>query len=288
MATAATMQSEADGAPSLLHGHSLEITARDGDKIALLAGRVLQGTPVAVTFLPGEDAPARIHAARMLREAGYTPVPHISARRLRSERELDDFLAAVTDQAGVDRAFVIAGDLPEAAGPYADALAVIRSGLLARRGIKQVGIAGYPEGHPGISDEMLAKALRDKREALLEAGHDVWIATQFGFDADPVLTWLEALHSAGIDMPVRVGVAGPASVKSLLRFAARCGVGVSAKVVAKYGLSITQLLGNAGPGPLISELSARLDPARHGEVRLHFYPFGGLEKTADWIAAHAA
>lgn len=287
MATAAAAYPEIDRGKALLRGHSIEITARDGGKVALLAGRVPQGTPIAVTFLPGEDAAVRVLAARRLHEAGFTPVPHISARRLGSEMELDEFLAAVTDQAGVDRVFVVAGDLAEAAGPYADSLAVIRSGLLARHGIEQVGIAGYPDGHPAIAREALDKALRDKAQALREAGHDMWIATQFGFDADPILPWLAKLRDEGIDAPVRLGIAGPASVGALLRFAARCGVGVSAKVLAKYGLSLTQLLSNAGPGPLISELAERLDPTVHGDVRLHFYPFGGLEKTADWIGAHS-
>lgn len=288
MATAAVAHPEIDRGRALLHGYSIEITARDGDKVSLLAGRVPKGTPIAVTFLPGEDAAVRVLAARRLREAGFTPVPHISARRLRSAAELDEFLAAVTDQADVDRVFVVAGDLPEAAGPYADALAVIRSDLLARHGIAQVGIAGYPEGHPAIARDALDKALRDKAKALREAGHDMWIATQFGFDADPILPWLARLRDAGIHIPVRLGIAGPASVGALLRFAARCGVGVSAKVLAKYGLSLTQLLSQTGPGPLVSELAERLDPSVHGDVRLHFYPFGGLDKTADWIATHSA
>ena len=287
MATAAAVRPETNRSNALLRGHSIEITAKDGERIARLAGRIPPGTPVAVTFLPGEDAAARTLAARRLREAGFIPVPHLAARRLRSPAALDDFLAALTGEAAVDRVFVVAGDLAAAAGPYDDALAIIRSGLLARHGIAHVGIAGYPEGHPDIGRDALDRALRDKLRELRDAGHTAWIVTQFGFDADPVLAWLEALHSNGIDIPVRVGVAGPASAKSLLRFAARCGVGVSAKVLAKYGLSLTRLIGNAGPGPLVSELAGRLDPARHGEVGLHFYPFGGLEKTADWIEAHS-
>jgi methylenetetrahydrofolate reductase (NADPH) len=286
MATAAARHVAIQGDIALLRDPSIEITARDGDRVALLVGRLSPGTPVAITFLPGEDAAARVLAARRVREAGFIPVPHISARRIGSAAELDAFLAALTDQAKVDRVFVVAGDLPEPAGPYRDALAVIRTGLLSRYGIERVGIAGYPEGHPDISQGALDAALHDKVGALQAAGHGVWIATQFGFDADPILPWLAKLRAEGIHVPVRLGVAGPASVKALLRFAARCGVGVSAKVLGKYGLSLTQLLGNAGPGPLISELGARLDPALHGDVRLHFYPFGGLEKTADWIAGH--
>lgn len=268
---------------NLLHGFSIEITARDHDKVGSLQGRIPPCTPISITFLPGEDFESRVLAACRVREAGFTPVPHISARRLGSAVELDAFLAALTGRADVDRVFVVAGDIADPAGPFDDALSVIRSGALARHGIGQVGIAGYPEGHPGISDAALDRALFDKLEALEAAGQRSWIATQFSFDADPVLDWLTALRERTA-VPVRVGVAGPASIKALLRFAARCGVGVSAKVMAKYGLSLTQLLGSAGPGPLIEEMSERLKPGVHGDVRLHFYPFGGLEKTADWIA----
>ena len=271
---------------ALLHGHSIEITAKDQFQLDLLKGRIPPATPVSITFLPGEDFDSRVTAARRVREAGFTPVPHISARRIRTREELDNFLEALVDTASIDRVFVVAGDLPQAAGPFEDALAVIRSGLLARYGIEQVGIAGYPEGHPAIPREALDKALFDKLAALRAAGHESWIATQFGFDAEPALAWLAGIRARGVDADVRIGVAGPASIKALLRFAARCGVGVSAKVMAKYGLSITQLLGSAGPGPLVGELADGLAPEVHGDVRLHFYPFGGLEKTAEWIAAH--
>jgi len=274
------------GTADLLQGLSIEITAKDHDKIDLLRGRIPDHSPVSITFLPGEDFDSRVLAARRVRDAGFTPVPHISARRLRSAGELDSFLGALTDGASVDRVFVVAGDIAEPAGPFGDALAVIRSGALVRHGIEQVGIAGYPEGHPDISKAALAGALFDKLEALEAAGQSGWIATQFGFDADPVIDWLTALRDR-TDIPVRIGIAGPASIKALIRFAARCGVGVSAKVMAKYGLSLTQLLGSAGPGPLIEELADRLEPEIHGDVRLHFYPFGGLEKTADWVATHS-
>ena len=287
MATAPEPFLERDRGAALLKRYSIEITPRDGDKIASLTGRVPAATPIAVTFLPGEDLAARVLAAKRIRDAGFTPVPHISARRLSSANELNDFLSALSDQAAIDRAFVVAGDLREPLGPYPDALSVIRSGLLARHGVSRVGIAGYPDGHPDIAPAVLADALRDKAQALREAGQGAWIATQFGFDADPVLAWLERLRGEGIGIPVSIGVPGPASAQALLRFATRCGVGVSAKVVAKYGFSLTQLLRPAGPGALIADLAARLEPGVHGEAGLHFYPFGGLQKPVAWIAANA-
>lgn len=273
---------------TLIGTYSIEMTAKDGDALRDAKDLVPQGTSVSITFLAGETAPARVAAARLARSYGFAPRPHISARRIASEQELESFLAALAAEAQIDRAFVVAGDLAAPAGPYFDALAVIESGLLGKHGVRHVGIAGYPEGHPDFPAEKLWQALCDKHRALTDLGHSYDIITQFGFDAGPVLDWLVQLRDAGIVAPVRVGVPGPASVKTLLRFAARCGVGASASVLAKYGVSITKLLTTAGPDALIAELAASIEPARHGEVFLHFYPFGGLAKTAQWARDFSA
>ena len=291
------IESEHVGAPNLTPAerlatlvgtYSIEMTAKDGDALRVAKDLIPRGTSVSITFLAGETAPARIAAAKQARGYGFSPRPHISARRIASEQELKSFLADLAAQAQIDRAFVVAGDLAQPAGPFFDALAVIRSGLLGRYGVRHVGISGYPEGHPDLSGEKLWQALRDKHQALTDLGHSYDIITQFGFDAKPVLDWLQKLRDGGISAPVRVGVPGPASVKTLLRFAARCGVGASASVMAKYGVSITRLLNTAGPDALISELAAGLEPARHGEVFLHFCPFGGLAKSAQWVRDFSA
>jgi methylenetetrahydrofolate reductase (NADPH) len=268
---------------TLVRTYSIEMTAKDGEALRAAKDLIPQGTAVSITFLAGETAPARVAAAKLARSYGFHPRPHISARRISSQHELESFLADLAEQAQIDRAFVVAGDLATPAGPYFDALAVIRSGLLAKYGVRNVGISGYPEGHPDFPAEKLWQALRDKHQALTDLGHSYDIVTQFGFDEKPVLDWLARLRDLGITAPVRVGVSGPASVKTLLRYAARCGVGASASVMAKYGVSILNLLNTAGPDALIADFAGSIDPAKHGEVRLHFYPFGGLAKTAQWV-----
>ena len=281
MATMTTPIGQRNALGRLLADYSLEMTAKDVEKLEEAAAVVPRGTHISITYLPGEDLPARMRAARAVRRLGFLPVPHISARRIQSQAELETFLDALAGKVGIDHAFVVAGD-PQPQGPYDDALAIIRSGLLKKYGVVHVGISGYPEGHPDITRDKLDQALLDKQAALSEQGQDFSITTQFGFDAVPVFAWLEKIRAAGVHAPVRIGVAGPASVKTLLRFAARCGVGASAKVMSKYGTSILNLLNTAGPDPTIKELAAGLDPAIHGEVLLHFYPFGGLAKTAQW------
>jgi len=268
---------------ALLKGYSIEMTAKDIAHLEEAADVIPPGTKIPVTFLPGETFDMRIAAAKRVRELGFLPIPHLSARRLHSQEELEGFLARLQQEVGTDHAFVVAGDPPQPLGPYEDALSIIRSGLLAKYGIRRVGISGYPEGHPDIGNEKLWQAKRDKQAAILERGHDFAVVTQFTFDAEPVLSWLEQVRQSGIEALVRVGVPGPATVKRLLAFASRCGVATSTKVMKKYGLSVTKLLASAGPDELIEDYATGLDPARHGEVLLHFYPFGGLRATAEWI-----
>jgi methylenetetrahydrofolate reductase (NADPH) len=273
---------------SLLQGHSLEMTAKDVVALEEAAGVIPQGTRIAIAFLPGETFEARLHAAVRVRALGFDPAPHISARRIASESELRGFLENLSTQASIQRLFVVAGDPPVPEGPYEDALSLIRSGMLNDLGLESVGVSGYPEGHPDIGEPALWGAMFDKRDALAELGISMTILTQFGFDAEPIVHWVERVRSHGIDALIRIGVPGPAGIKTLLRFAARCGVGASAKVMSKYGLSLTQLMGTAGPDRLIEDLADRIDPARHGPLSLHFYPFGGIARTAEWVSDFAA
>ncbi len=271
-----------------LRGYSLEITAKDTPKLGEIASLMPAGSVVSITYLPGETMEARVAAAVRLRQLGLTPMPHLSARRLSSALELQDFLRRLAAEAAIDRVFVVAGDCDQPQGPFEDALAVLRHANLATHGVKLVGIGGYPEGHPSISHDKLQRALIDKTNFLAAEGLDCEVVTQFSFDATAVLDWLGAIRSAGVSAPVRVGLPGPANVATLLRFAARCGVGVSTRVMAKYGASITQALNSAGPDHLAAALSGGLSPAVHGEVGAHFYPFGGLLKSVAWANARLA
>src|SRR5258706_16418837 len=268
---------------ALLNNYSIEMTAKDLPHLEAAADIIPRGTKIPVTFLPGETFEMRIAAAKRVRDLGFLPIPHISARRLQSREELESFLAALQREVGTNHAFVVAGDPPQPMGPFEDALSIIRTGLLAKYGIRRIGISGYPEGHTDIGNTKLWQAKLDTQAAILERAHDFAVVTQFTFDAEPVLAWLEQVRKAGVHALVRIGVPGPASVKRLLAFASRCGVGASTKVMKKYGMSLTKLLSAAGPDRLIEQYAARLDPATHGEVLMHFYPFGGMRTTAEWI-----
>ena len=266
-------------------GYSLEITAKDVAALREAAPLIPAETPVAVTWLPGEELSARIAAAVAVRELGFEPMPHFSARRILSREEFETYLEAVVRDAGVTRCFLVAGDPPEPQGPFFDSSALIATGSFERCGIKAIGVGGHPEGHPVMSEQECWDVLAKKVADIESRGMAPLVVTQFGFDPDAFLGWLKQARQHGIDTPIRIGVPGPAGIKTLLRFAARCGVGASASVMAKYGLSITNLLGSGGPDKLVNQFAASLGE-EHGRVRLHFYPFGGLGKTVDWIGAY--
>lgn len=264
--------------PVLLTDFSLEMTGKDIPKLE--EARIPPGTRVNVTFLGNEDINLRLAAASAVKRLGLVPVPHISARRLSSRYALEEFLAALAADGTSENVFVIGGDPAEPQGPYSDSLAVLRSGLLQKYGVRHVGISGYPEGHPDIPAPALWSAIESKARILADEGLPGTIITQFGFDVAPVLAWLAELRNRGVDLPVRVGVPGPAGIKRLLTYAARFGVSTSMSIARKYGFSITNLMGTAGPDRFIRALAA----GAPGDLKLHFYTFGGLAATSEWIA----
>ncbi len=283
MAKAAMIHPNWDLPPAgITDGFSLEMTAKDEASLRDAAPLIPAETPIAITYLPGEEVDARVAATVAVRELGFEPMPHFSARRITSQDDFEAYLKAVVEKAGVRRCFIVAGDPPEAQGPYSDTMSLIATGAFERSGIQAIGIGGHPEGHPNMTPEQCWEVLEAKVREIERRGMAPLVVTQFGFDPDAFLGWLKDLRARGIECPVRIGIPGPAGIKRLLAFAARCGVGASASVMKKYGVSITNLLGTAGPDKLVDAFARGLGE-EHGRVRLHFYPFGGLTKTLEWI-----
>jgi methylenetetrahydrofolate reductase (NADPH) len=267
----------------ILDDFSLEMTGKDIEDLHD-AGRYLSpSTRVNVTFLGNENLGMRASASRAVSDLGFVPVPHIAARRIDGEATLETFLSALQGDGTATHIFAIAGDPSSPEGPFADALSLIQWAPLTRFDVRTVSISGYPDGHPNIPDEALWSALIAKASSLSAQGMEGSIVTQFGFDVDHVIDWIERVRQLGIDLPIRVGVPGPAGVKRLLSFARRFGVSSSAGIAKKYGLSLTNLLATAGPDQFIRDLAERVNPSLHGSVKLHFYTFGGLTATAKWI-----
>jgi len=208
------------------------------------------------------------------------------ARGFVSGTELDRHLGRLADEAGVRRVLVVAGDFAVPVGPFHAAIEVIESGLLHARGITEVGIAGYPDGHPRLAAIDLDRALAAKVEAAAETGLAVHIVTQFGFSAPAILSWIARLRDQGIDLPVRIGLAGPATLSGLMRYARICGVTASAQGLVRHTGLAKHLFGMVTPDTVLRPLAE--SAAALGEVSPHVFSFGGLAAATRWVAAAAA
>jgi methylenetetrahydrofolate reductase (NADPH) len=263
---------------------SIETAARNLAEIDTYASLVPAGTDVHVAWLPRMPYHHVASAARRLRQVGMNPVPHITPRQLASREAAEDFLARLRDDAGVTRALLVAGD-GEPVGPYESSVQFLATGLLEAHGIRSVGVAGYPEGHPRIPEAAIAAALERKVEEAARRGLELSIVTQFCFDGEVVLDWLARLRGRGVAAPVRVGVAGPASVRALLGYAARCGIGESIRAVRARAISLPHLLDEHAPDRVVRRIAA--GGAALGIAGVHCFPFGGFARGARWLAAAA-
>ena len=275
----------------MLRGFSIELNPGDGKVMDAAPGRLEPGTEVFLTWIPGTNPMETIAPAGKLRKAGLFPSPHIGARHVESAAQLEQFATRLAGE-GVDRVLIIGGDRDEPAGPFDSSLAVMQSGILQKAGITRIAIGAFPEGNPAIPDALLIPALPAKVNFAKSHGLQTQIVTQFCFDAEPIIKWLHLIRSQGIDLPIRVGLAGPASIISLTRYALKCGVGNSIKVLTEKP-AFAKLLVDKGPEPIIRDVAAGIGPVEGsklplGIAGLHFFVFGGFNKTVDWIQAQRA
>jgi methylenetetrahydrofolate reductase (NADPH) len=261
---------------ALMAGFSVEATRPSDADIAALAV-LKRGTRVYLSAVPSRPPDEAIAAAAKVRAAGLEPVPHVAVRNFASVGALDDFLARLNGEAAVDNALVIAGDRDEC-GPFRGALDAIGSGVLRRHGIRTIGIAGYPQGHPRIGNEELNRTLADKIAAAEAIGLTVEIVTQFCFDAPAILDFIARVRAFGFDHRLRIGLVGPTSLTSLLRYASRCGVRASAQGLARRSGLMRQMFVMATPDDLLRTLA---EAAPAGIVP-HFFSFGGIPATSRW------
>ena len=281
---AATQTTATPSLRALIGAFSTEITARDRRAVETCRQHLEPGTTVHVAWIPGDEPPAIVATLAALRRAGFNPVPHVAARQLASAAMLEDYVARAVGEAGVDELLVVGGDAMQPAGPFAASIDVLRSGIVERHGIARVGIAGHPEGSPRIGPIELDAALREKAHFAAQSSARFHIVTQFCFEVDPILLWIAALRDSGNTLPVRIGVAGPASVATLVKFALRCGVGNSIRALNLRGAAIARLLGESDPSPLVIALQrlTAADPGL-GVTGFHFFPFGGIARLGTWL-----
>ena len=265
-------------------GASIEATPKQVLDTADLSGLFPVGTRVYLTDLGTDDTARLVRAARTLQDCGFVAVPHIAARRQPTWEALEARIRAFAEEAGVNEALAIAGSPERQAGPVSASIEMLESGLFDRYGYVRIGVAGHPEGSPDISDAVLDLAIQQKNDFATRTDADLYIVTQFGFDAHSFVDWANRITAAGNRLPVHMGVAGPSKITTPLKYAAMCGVGPSLGFLKKRASAITALATGFSPEPVVAPLEAAwaADPA--GPVRqMHVFPFGGLKKTSEWL-----
>jgi methylenetetrahydrofolate reductase (NADPH) len=264
---------------------SLEITSADGALPAALAGRLPAGTALYVAHTPNAKLADVADVACAAERAGFRGCPHLVARRISSRAELEDALGRLRD-GGVSRALLVAGDLTPPAGEFSSTLDLLDSGVLDRAGLSSLGVAGHPEGNPNIPPDVAWDALARKQAFGARTGIALHVTTQFGFDADALAAFGAGLEARGITLPVHVGVAGPASIKSLAKFAALCGIGASLGALLTNPGALGALRSLVKTVDEIFPAIVRAAAAQPGRfVQPHFFAFGGVMKTVEWLEA---
>jgi methylenetetrahydrofolate reductase (NADPH) len=267
----------------LVTGYSIETTVREAARIERFGDSLRPGTRVYIAHVPGTDWQETVTLATRLRHEQMEPVPHIVARRITGAAQLDDVLKRLVGEAGVKQVLAVAGDIAKPVGELDSALQMLEMGVFEKHGLRKIGVAGHPEGHKDVSDPVLKDALKRKNEYARRTGADVYIVTQFSFAAEPVGAW-EAANGPGVNhLSFTVGVPGLATIKTLLKYALECGVGPSMHALSKHAASLTKLVTVAAPDELIVGLASyKARNTRTLMNGIHFFPFGGLKRTADW------
>jgi methylenetetrahydrofolate reductase (NADPH) len=277
---------EAVAIAALARDASVEMTWHSARDVEACRKFLRTGARVYVSFIPGQSWADTILACSAVRAAGLEPVPHVPAREVHDKAALEKLIGQLVVHAKVRRLLIIAGDRAAPVGEFAQSLDVMRSGVLEHHAIREISVAGHPEGHPRIDGANLRRAEREKIEWAARAGIDLTFLTQFFFEAEPFLAWAGGIRAMDSHVKIAAGLAGPARLSTLFKYAIRCGAGASIRALGARPASFAGLVTERGPERVARAIAqANLEGA--GPFGMHLYSFGGLEKTCAWIDATA-
>lgn len=277
---------------ALLDGFSIEVMPRTAAKVEDFTALLPAGTRVYIAHIEGTPIADMVATAKRLREDGFPVMPHFPARIIKDKVTLEDWIKRYRGEAGVEQALLLAGGVDKPYGEFVSSMQMMETGLFDRYGFKRLHVAGHPEGNRDIdkggSTRLVDEALKWKQAFSARTDAEMAIATQFAFDAKPIAAWAERLQAAGITLPIHVGIAGPAKLQTLLKFAVACGVGPSLKVLQKRAMDVSKLLLPYEPNEVLSDLAAYKAQNPDSLIeQVHFFPLGGIKTNANWVAENA-
>ncbi len=266
-----------------LNTYSIETTPNVYEKYGNFSGFLGKKHNIYITFLPDEKSENVIKTAKKLKLEGYDVIPHLPARTIKNNNELERYIGDLANESGCTKILIIGGGGSQS-GEISSSMDVLETDLLSKFKFKQVGVAGHPEGSPDISDDNLDLAIKQKNEFSKNVDFEMYLATQFFFEANSLIKWEKHLNKIGNKLSIHAGIPGPASIKTLINYARSCGIGNSLRFIKKQAFNLTKLATLSTPDKLIYDLADyAINNKDTNLTKIHFYAFGGMKKTSEWL-----
>ena len=275
----------------LLQDYSIEVMPRTAEKVENFRDLLPTGTRVYLAHIEGTSVEDMVATAKRIAAEGYNVMPHFPARIIKDKVMLEDWIARYKGEAGVNQALLLAGGVAKPHGDFENSMQLLETGLFGEAGFKHLHVAGHPEGNKDIDADgsmtNVDNALRWKQAFSETSDAKMALATQFAFEAGPIIEWANAIKAAGITIPIHIGIAGPAKLQTLIKFAIACGVGASLKVLQKRATDVTKLLLPYEPTEVLAQLAAhKIANPNFNISHVHFFPLGGIKANANWAINH--
>ncbi|UWR17034.1 methylenetetrahydrofolate reductase [Sulfitobacter sp. M368] len=272
---------------ALLKNYSIEVMPRTAEKVEDFRDLLPAETRVYIAHIEGTPIEDMVATAKRLNAGGFKVMPHFPARIIKDKATLADWISRYQGEADVKQALLLAGGVAQPHGDFSDSMQLLETGLFDQAGFERLHVAGHPEGNRDIDSDgsttNVDAALKWKNDFQTRTDAEMALATQFAFDAGPIIKWADDLRDAGITLPVHIGIAGPAKLQTLIKFAIACGVGPSLKVLQKRAMDVTKLLLPYEPTDVINALAAHKAANPDFNItHVHFFPLGGIKTNATW------
>ena len=273
---------------NFLNNFSIEVTPRAVSKIENLSELIPSDTLVYIAHIEGTPIEEMVKTAKKINEQGYATMPHFPARIIKDKKTLKDWISKYQNEANVKGALLLGGGVNKPYGEYDSSIQLIESELFDLAGFEKLYIAGHPEGNKDIdpdgSTKNIDQALLWKNEYKNRTDADMAITTQFCFDSKTVINWANDIKNKGVDIPIHIGIAGPAKLQTLLRYSIECGVGASIKILQKRARDLTKLLLPYKPTKILSELAEhKFNNPNFNIEKVHFFPLGGVKQVTSFV-----
>ena len=273
---------------NFLKDFSIEVTPKAASKIVNFSDYLPAKTLIYIAHIEGTPIDDMVQTAKKITDQGFLAMPHFPARIIKNKNVLGEWITRYQSEAGVENALLIAGGSNKPYGEYDSSIDLIESELFDKANFKRLHIAGHPEGSKDIdpdgSSKNVDEALSWKNQFSNRTDASMAITTQFCFDSNSVIDWANSIKSSGIDLPIHIGVAGPAKLQTLLRYSIECGVGASIGIIQKRAKDITKLLLPYKPTEILQELAEyKISNPEFNIEKVHFFPLGGVKMVSDFL-----